>query len=62
MNPIADGSEATAFVIGNVLGKGRGLIAIKPIRQGTTVLRDPAIKLDENDRDYLDNSIKLGDG
>jgi len=50
-------SESAAFVIGNVPGKGRGLIANKPIRQGATVLRDPAIKLAENDRDYLDKTV-----
>ena len=52
-----DNSEAAAFVVGNVPDKGRGLIASKPIKQGTIVLRDPAIKLEEKDREYLDQTV-----
>ena len=45
------------FIIDNVAGKGRGLIANKPIKQGEIILRDPAIEIKENDREYLNKTV-----
>ena len=49
--------SAPMFVIGNVAGKGRGLVADKPIQRGTTILRDAAIRLAEGDREQLNKTV-----
>jgi hypothetical protein len=45
------------FIVGNVPGKGRGLIASKAIEQDSINLRDPAIKLVVGDREHINNTV-----